>query len=278
MPKVTIGIPVYNEARFIYATLSSAISQINSFNDLEIIVSDNASTDRTLLEINKALDDWRRPKNIKIISCSSNIGASNNFWQVFNESDSEFFLWLGGHDILSENFIKLGVDFLSRNLEYSMFSGTHFSINLNDQIENNPIKYDFEQKNPYERYLLSILKLSNCYIFHSIFKRANLMEYLRKDCPSEDRIIISRLLWLGKLHQSKECAYIRRYFSEDNRAMKNDQGFYVHSEKNIHFYESYLLDFNELVKEFNPFIKNAMLGQVSEFLFKRNGLPFVENN
>ena len=45
MPRVSIGVPVYNGASLIYEALDCIASQ--SFNDIEVIISDNGSTDGT---------------------------------------------------------------------------------------------------------------------------------------------------------------------------------------------------------------------------------------
>lgn len=277
MAKITIGIPVFNEERYISKTISSAISQFKSYDDLEIVISDNASTDKTIIEIFNIIENSDYNKKIKLIRQKTNIGAAKNFWELFESTDSQYFMWLGGHDLLSEKFISNGIDFLSTNSEYSLFSGTHLSISTENIVEDKPIIYDFSHENRYERYLQSILKLSNCYIFHSIFDRKYLVNYAKYNCPSEDHIIISRLLWFGKLYQSKECAYARRYFADENRSMKEYQGSYVTPKNNVEFYDSYLSDLNLLLSNIPENLKISMLNKASEILFKRIGLPFIKN-
>ena len=44
-PTLTIGLPVFNGARYLQETLESVLSQ--SFTDFEVVISDNASTDET---------------------------------------------------------------------------------------------------------------------------------------------------------------------------------------------------------------------------------------
>ena len=44
-PRVTVGVPVFNGESFIAEALDSLLSQ--TFSDFEIVISDNASTDRT---------------------------------------------------------------------------------------------------------------------------------------------------------------------------------------------------------------------------------------
>ena len=45
IPRVSVGMPVYNGERFIAQAIESILSQ--TFRDLELIISDNASTDAT---------------------------------------------------------------------------------------------------------------------------------------------------------------------------------------------------------------------------------------
>ena len=59
MARVAIGIPAFNEERFIGATLKSALRQFNHYSDLEIFVSDNCSEDNTVLEIEKVLENTK---------------------------------------------------------------------------------------------------------------------------------------------------------------------------------------------------------------------------
>lgn len=276
MANIAIGIPVFNEGRYISKTLLSAILQFNSYKDLEIVISDNGSTDNTLIEIYKAIEIANCDNRIKVITHQQNTGAFKNFWEVFDSTDSKYFMWLGGHDLLSDKFISNGVDFLSSNSEYSFFSGAHLSINEESKVENKPIVYEFNNDNKFERYLLSIQKLSNCYIFHSIFDRKFMADYGRYNCPSEDHIMISRLLWFGKLYQSNDCAYVRRYFTAENRLNKQKTGSYVTRSNNIEFYESYLSDLDSLTINLSKNIKTAIINKASEVLIKRLGLPFIK--
>jgi hypothetical protein len=45
MKKITIGLPVYNSARYLAAAIDSILAQ--SYGDFDLLISDNASTDRT---------------------------------------------------------------------------------------------------------------------------------------------------------------------------------------------------------------------------------------
>jgi glycosyltransferase involved in cell wall biosynthesis len=92
-PKVSIGMPLYNEERFVGAAIAALLAQ--SHRDLELIISDNASTDRTgeiCCEI--AATDSR----IRYCRNETRIGAAANFDRLIHMAQGSYFLWAGGHD------------------------------------------------------------------------------------------------------------------------------------------------------------------------------------
>ena len=279
MAKIAIGIPAYNEEQFIAQTLVSAIQQFEHYSDLEILISDNNSEDETVSEIEKTIEA-SKPKNgcIKLLKNKKNKGAASNFWQVFDKSDSEFFMWLGSHDLISEKYIFHGIDHMIQNQKTSMFCGTHRGLTTNEKIIEKHFPYSFCQENPIERYLSSLIKLQNCYIFHSIFRRNTLAGYSRTEVPSGDHILISRWLWSGRLHQSSDCVYFRRYFNDEKRQQNDTNGSYVHNVNNIEFFDAYLTDLNRLSSSLPETVQRAVINLASDILLKRFGMPFVVEN
>lgn len=101
IPLVSIGVPVYNEARFLGQTIDSLLAQ--DYPHLEFIVSDNASTDGTLeiCERTSELD-----ARVRVLRSESNLGSSANFQRCLDEANGEWFLWAGGHDLWSHDMIS----------------------------------------------------------------------------------------------------------------------------------------------------------------------------
>jgi len=100
-PRVCIGMPVYNEERFISQALDCILSQ--SFQDFEIIIYDNASTDRT----GEICSQYAaRDQRIRYCHFDTNVGALANFNRVFQSCSSEYFFWASGHDLRHETFIS----------------------------------------------------------------------------------------------------------------------------------------------------------------------------
>jgi glycosyltransferase involved in cell wall biosynthesis len=109
-PLVSIGMPVYNEERYLEQALQSLLSQ--SFENFELIISDNASTDRTC-EI--CLTYAAKDPRVRYSRMEINLGASVNFNRVFQLSSSAYFCWASGHDTRHETFIARCVEILEQD-------------------------------------------------------------------------------------------------------------------------------------------------------------------
>jgi len=92
-PLVSLGIPVYNGEPFLRPALDALLAQTHE--PLEVIISDNASTDRTQ-EI--CLDYAARDPRIKYHRNTTNIGVVANFRRVFALSSGAYFMWAAVDD------------------------------------------------------------------------------------------------------------------------------------------------------------------------------------
>jgi glycosyltransferase involved in cell wall biosynthesis len=101
IPKVSIGMPVYNCERFVDEAIGSLLSQ--TYTDFELIISDNASTDRTG-EICRAYAE--RDARVRYIRQEENIGPSRNFIFVLEHAVGNYFMWAAGDDIWASNWIE----------------------------------------------------------------------------------------------------------------------------------------------------------------------------
>jgi glycosyltransferase involved in cell wall biosynthesis len=100
-PRVTIGVPVYNGARHLEPCLDSLLAQ--TYEDIEIVISDNASTDRTP-EICRAYRD--RDERVRYHRHPHNIGAAANFNYLPRHTRGEFFKWAAHDDWCAPEFVE----------------------------------------------------------------------------------------------------------------------------------------------------------------------------
>lgn len=101
MAAVTIGLPVYNGEKYLDEALASLSAQ--TFLDLEIIVSDNASTDRT----SEIVAKWAaRDPRIRYHRQPENVGATRNFQWVLENVKSDWFMFAAYDDKWSPNYVE----------------------------------------------------------------------------------------------------------------------------------------------------------------------------
>lgn len=109
-PRVTVGVPVFNGELFLAKMLDSLLNQ--TFSDLEIVISDNASTDRTH-EICRAYA--ARDPRVRYYRNDVNRGAAWNHNRVFELARGEFFKWSAADDLCAPEFLTLCVAALDRD-------------------------------------------------------------------------------------------------------------------------------------------------------------------
>ncbi len=107
LPYVSIGLPVYDGERFLAETLDSLLAQ--TFEDLELIISDNASTDRTQ-EICK--DYLAKDRRIRYYRNDQNLGAARNYNRVFELSTGKYFKWAAHDDLCASALTERCVEVL----------------------------------------------------------------------------------------------------------------------------------------------------------------------
>ena len=92
-PRIFIGLPVYNGARFLARAIDSLLAQ--SFTDFTLLISDNASNDET-----QAICERYCAQDIRVryVRQCENIGAPNNWNFVVNQAEGEYFKWATAND------------------------------------------------------------------------------------------------------------------------------------------------------------------------------------
>ena len=102
MNKVSVIIPVYNLGDALNSSLNSVINQ--TFDDLEIVVVDDASTDGSGAEACKILAGSGR--EYKVITHDRNCGVSCARNNGLKCSSGEYVVFIDGDDLLEKNFIS----------------------------------------------------------------------------------------------------------------------------------------------------------------------------
>lgn len=114
LPAITIGMPVFNGEASVRQAIESMLNQ--TFGDFELIVSDNASTDRTQ---QICRDCAEADPRVRYIRQPINLGAEGNFRFVFRQARSEYFMWAAADDLRSAGFLETNLAFLREHPDYS---------------------------------------------------------------------------------------------------------------------------------------------------------------
>src|SRR5262245_31427219 len=101
IPRVSLGLPVYNGEGFLRQALDSILAQ--TFEDFELIISDNSSTDSTpaICHDYKAAD-----ARIRYLRNESNRGVAWNHNRVFALSTGEYFKWCAADDLIAPEYLS----------------------------------------------------------------------------------------------------------------------------------------------------------------------------
>ena len=99
LPKISIGLPTFNRREYLLEAIGSALAQ--TYTEIEIIVSDNASTDGTW----EALQAFRDPR-LRLLRHEHNLGMTGNFNATLAAATGEYFLLLSDDDLLEPTAIE----------------------------------------------------------------------------------------------------------------------------------------------------------------------------
>ena len=108
MPLVSVIIPSYNHEKFVRECIQSVFDQ--TFQDFEIIITDDASTDHTV-KIIEQLDDSR----IKLFKHSTNRGVSVAVNNCIRHASGRYFAWLSTDDVWYPEKLEIQVRYLNEH-------------------------------------------------------------------------------------------------------------------------------------------------------------------
>ena len=210
LPLVSIGIPVFNGdikknpySTDITKSLTSILNQ--SYKNIEIIISDNASTDNTPNIIKKLCSSDQR---IKYYRQPNIITPDENFNFVLEKSNGKYFKWNCHDDFISHDFIEKNIELLEKNEKF-VFSSSPSCFDYEFNVKKNNLKFDFNL-NLYERIKYFYKIRSYCHsMFYGLIRKKNLENRtdITKCYFAMDWIIILELLFQGRF-QTIDDGYI----------------------------------------------------------------------
>ena len=125
LPLVSICIPTYNGSKYINETITSALNQ--SYNNIEIIITDDHSTDDTL---SICQDYATKDARIKVFKNEKNLGLVGNWCESLEKASSNWVKFLFQDDLMTTNCVERMISSaLEHNVNFVICNRTYFFEN-----------------------------------------------------------------------------------------------------------------------------------------------------
>ena len=99
-PLITVGIPTYNRAALVKRCIEGVLAQ--TYPSIEVLVSDNVSTDNTLAVLGAIRDD-----RLRILTSSENVGAVENFAKCIRQARGNYLVLLSDDNFwVTDTFLE----------------------------------------------------------------------------------------------------------------------------------------------------------------------------
>ncbi len=208
-PRISIGMPVYNGEPYLKEALDSLLAQ--TFDDFELIISDNASTDGTQ-ETCRAYA--AKDKRIRYYRNEKNLGAAWNYNCVFELSTGEYFKWAAHDDVCAPEFLAQCLAVLDCQPAVSLCYTKTKTINeYGEPVESHGNNLNLCSPKAHKR-LEDFFKINGRYHPHQIFGviRADVLRKtgLHGNYVMSDRVLLAQLVLLGEFYELPEYLFYRR--------------------------------------------------------------------
>jgi len=217
--RVSIGLPVYNGENYIEEALHSILAQ--TYTDFELIISDNASTDRTpgICQAYAAKD-----RRIRYHRNKENLGGPANYNRTFGLSRGEYFKWAAHDDVLAPDFLRQCVEALDDHPEVVLCHPRSRIIDEDSEvIEDYGVHLGTDSPHPYVRFRDLIWVRHWCLQFFGLIRRSALeATRLHGNYASADRVLLIELALRGPFHEVAEYLFFsRRHGRQGSQAARD---------------------------------------------------------
>jgi glycosyltransferase involved in cell wall biosynthesis len=234
-PTISVGVPVYNGENFLAELLNSIVNQ--TFGNFEIVISDNASTDRTA---DVCAEFVKRDARIRYHRNEKNIGPLNNFNRAFHLARGKYFCWMCHDDFIERTHLERCVRVLEQNDDVVLcfsdveFIGPdghplpfdpslgHFICGPNGQTMPIFPRHVAEQTDTVARFADLLARCSNCYESGLVRRDALAKTSLQKDFYGNGEIWLLELAMQGRFVMLDEKLFYRRFHPDSSFFVPKD--------------------------------------------------------
>lgn len=227
IPRVTIGLPIYNGQNYVVETLESILAQ--TYTDFELVICDNASTDETEAI---CLEYVARDERVRYYRNEENIGASANYNRVFELGRGAYFKWAAHDDLLAPTYLERTVEVLDNHPDVVLAYTQAKAIDEKGQVVKvYPGKHHYASPVARERFYEFVLDPHPVVAVFGLMRREVLgRTRLIGKYSGSDRPLLSELSLLGKFCEVQEHLFFYRFHDEQswggNKSPQAQQAWY----------------------------------------------------
>ncbi len=287
-PLVSVLMPAYNHEKYIRSAINSIIEQ--TYKNIELIIIDDGSTDRTADAINELRPVCEKRFVKTTIEFKKHSGALFVIKNLISLAKGEFIFFIASDDLAKPFAIEKEIEFLNENPEYGLAVGDNEIINSEGKTifwdkNKNPVskpsqaiyktfgeflqqrsKVNFRSKN-FGKY--NTLFRENYIPNGSLMRRKIFEKFELPDDPEilEDWFIMLQIAKYSKMKFLNEILFSYRWHNS-NTINKLDQKAISDKTRN---YEKNILSHiqnSNMTPEINDVITNG-------YLYKKQGIPLV---
>lgn len=241
-PLVSIVIPSYNHEKYVEQAIMSVVNQ--TYNNIELIIIDDGSKDKSPDLINKLISEIDTPKRI-LFETQSNMGLSRTLNKAIKIANGEFIGFLASDDLYLPNKIEKCMNVLSN-------ADSHVCAVFSDGfiIDDNGIKmhnfYYKKNKKPWSKNIYKELLLGNWIAALSLlFRKSSLLEcgLFDENLEVEDYDILLRLSQMFTLEYIPKPLFLYRVhysnYSNNKEKMNSQLETIFRKHKDLYSYKKY---------------------------------------
>jgi len=211
--RLSIGLPVFNGERYLAQAIGTLLDQ--TWRDFELIISDNASTDRTaeICRVFAATD-----ARVKFVRNETNLGAARNYNRTLELARGEYFKWAAHDDVCHPRFLEACVATLDTEPDTVLVHTVSDAIDESGRpIGRYTQERAFDQDHVAERFATAILVPHLCISVFGVTRREVLERTVRHgDWVGADRNLLAELSLYGRVRLLPEALFRRRAHPESS--------------------------------------------------------------
>lgn len=299
-PRLTVAVPVFNGERYLPELFACLEAQ--TFEDLEIVIVDNASSDRTAALCRSFAAADRR---VRYYRNETNLGAARNFNRAFELGRGTYFKWAAHDDLFAPDYLARCADVLDRDpsavlchtdtvfvggdlrpMAYDPTTGCYLDAAGEPRVRGEPPGL-VDSPDPVGRFADVLHRVHFCIEVFGVIRAAALARTsLHGSYYGSDKVLLAELALLGRFARIPEPLFTKRvherttlYFTTRERDAWIDPAAH-HRVPQLQVLKGYLRALGRA--ELTPLRRLGCLASVAEKFFaldvlKRLALPRPDN-